>query len=128
MPWATYTTLADIAEARGQDDEALRWRRLEHESFAASPDAYREIQNFRPLMMVILGACKGNAEMQTRLTQVLAEMETSDEGTRRFAEAIRRIQAGERAIDTLTEKLNSLAAARIHAPHAVLTGKIDPHG
>jgi tetratricopeptide (TPR) repeat protein len=127
-PWTTYNILAQIAEAQGQDNEALHWRRQSQESFARSPDALQEVQRFQPLLMMIVGACVGNTELQAQLPQVLTRMENVDEGSRRFAQAVRRIQAGERDIDVLTAELDYTSAARVHAIHAVLTGKVNPHG
>jgi Tfp pilus assembly protein PilF len=123
-PWKTYHILGRIAEARGHADEAARWRRKGHESFAASAGAAHEVRQYQPLIEAILAACQGNEEAQQQAEAALEHMASLDQVNRRFAQAARRILAGERDAEVLTQDLEYIGAAIVRTILTRLSGPV----
>jgi tetratricopeptide (TPR) repeat protein len=123
-PWATYAILAQIAEAQGHTEEAAAWRRKEQESYAVYAGAAHEMRQHEPLVQAMVAACQGNERAKGQLEPTLQHMENRDEVNRRFAQAARRVLAGERDGDALTEGLDRKSAFLIRAILARLAGEM----
>ena len=108
--WKMYALLARIAEQRRRPQEARAWRRKEQETFAAFAGSAHQIRQFQPLIAAIVRAAQGDAQAIQDIEPTLQQMEATDETNRRFAASVRRILAGERDLDVLTEGLSSQPA------------------
>ena len=106
-PWKTYNILAQIAEKRGQAEQARGWRRKEQESFAAFKGSEHEIRQWLPVIGAVVAACQGNEQAAKDLAPFLQQMgETQD--WRNLIAVIRRILNGERDGDGLTDGLDRI--------------------
>jgi tetratricopeptide (TPR) repeat protein len=112
-PWTTYSILAQIAEARGQGAEAAAWRRKEQESYAAYAGAAHEIRQYQPLIRAAVRAAQGEQEALAFIEGEYPKMEAAGEQWQSAAEGIRRIVAGERDVDALTQQATSRTIALI---------------
>ncbi|MCC6615553.1 MAG: tetratricopeptide repeat protein [Anaerolineae bacterium] len=106
-PWTTYNILADISTREGKTDEAREWRRKRntaHDAFAGTRYELAPIlAGFAGVIEASAAACAGNADART---QVEGLFETFENGGYKIAEPIRRIWAGERDAQALTENLD----------------------
>ena len=112
-PWKTYGILARIAEAQGRPAEARAWRRKEQESYAAYAGASHQMQRFQPFIVAAVRATQGDAEALAFLEGEYPKMQAGDWGN--VPPVLRRILAGERDADALTENLSRTPALMVHA-------------
>jgi tetratricopeptide (TPR) repeat protein len=121
-PWTTYAILARIAAQRGRPDEARAWRRKEQETFAAFPGAAHQVRQFQPLVAAVVRAAQGDAGARQEAEAWLQQMEATDETNQRFAASARRILAGERDLDALTDGLQRIGGLLVRQVLAGLAG------
>ena len=124
--WTTYSALAQIAERRGQPDEARQWRRKEQESFAAFAGAEAQLpRSVGPVVQAVVAACAGSEEARQEVERALGRM-AETEGWGNLPPVIRRILAGERSLDTLAEGLGRIDALIVRRILAALAGEAPP--
>ncbi|MCL4251296.1 MAG: tetratricopeptide repeat protein [Anaerolineae bacterium] len=105
-PWVPYNILANISTHEGKDVEARDWRRKAN----AAQDAYAGtryelapiLAQFAGVIKAAAAACAGNADARA---QVEGRFEGFAKGNWQIAEPIRRIWAGERDAEALTEDI-----------------------
>jgi tetratricopeptide (TPR) repeat protein len=102
--WKTYNILADIADQEGKPGEAAEYRRLARDAKRAFAGTAHEMRRHLPL---ILGTCHAiqSHDKAAELDSLLSAME--GRGWTNLVGAIRRILAGERNRDALSDKLDS---------------------
>jgi tetratricopeptide (TPR) repeat protein len=122
-PWKTFNILAEIAEQRGQREEARRWRRKEQETFAAFKGSDVEMQQYEGLIRAIAAACQGNQQAVAQVEPVLKNMENTDEINRAFAKSARRMLAGERDLESLTDGLDRIGNMMVRRILGALAGE-----
>ena len=108
-PWKTYNILAQIAEKRGQAEQARRWRRKEQESFAAfaGAETQAKIRGFEPLIAAVIQGAQGDEQARQQVTAVFDQLTA---GNWMIVDAIQRIWAGERDVDALTAGIDRNSA------------------
>lgn len=105
QPWMTYNILARIAEQRREAAEAREWRRKEQETFAAFAGSDTKIKQYESLIQAIVQAAQGDAQAKTFLEGEYPEMQAGGAEWAKGADTIRKIVAGERDVDALTDGL-----------------------
>lgn len=118
-----YNVAAQIAEQRGQAAEAREWRRKEQETFAAFAGSDTQIKQYEPLIQAIVAACQGNQQALVQLEPILKNMEADDDVNRAFARSARRVLAGERDFEKLSEGLAGVTALIIRRVLQALAGE-----
>ncbi|RLC87344.1 MAG: hypothetical protein DRI79_08780, partial [Chloroflexi bacterium] len=120
--WKTYATLAIIAKRRGRAEEARAWRRREQESFAAFAGAEAQLPQWvGPVVAAVVAACEGSEEARGAVEEALRQM-AATEDWRNLPPVIRRILAGERDLESLTDGLDAWDALIIRRTLAALEG------
>jgi len=123
-PWLTYNILADIAERRGQGEAARAWRRKARASFAAFPGAWANLPNWvEGVAQAVAAACGGNSAAQNQVEGMFPQFER---GNWRIVGAIRRIWAGERDLEALTDDIDRNSALIVQRILGVLAGEPAP--
>lgn len=101
-PWKTFQILAEIADKRGQPDEARTWRRKGQETFAAfagsDTQMQRHMQTWQPRIQAIVLAVGGNDEARQAVEQLCDRLAQTDDW-KNIAVVVRRILNGERGND-----------------------------
>ncbi len=122
--WKTYNILAQIAARRGRPDEARGWRRREQASYAAFAGAWAQLPGWaEPVAQAVVAACRGNREAKKQVEALFPQLEA---GNWRIVDAIRRIWAGERDLDTLTDGIDAKSALIVRGILALLAGACPP--
>jgi tetratricopeptide (TPR) repeat protein len=120
-PWTTYSILAEIAEQRGQTEEARRWRRKEQETFAAFAGSDHQIRQWQPIIQAVVAACQGNKQAKNELEPFLQQMgQTDDWGN--LIPVLRRVMDGERD-DELFDGLDRTDALIVRRILGALAGE-----
>jgi hypothetical protein len=119
-PWKTFNILAQIAEQRGQTEEARRWRRKEQETFAAFKGSDIEIREWLPVIDVVVAACHQNDEARKAIDEFLKE---AQDGWPTTVAAIEQILAGERDLEILTGNLTMKGALVVRRILGALAGE-----
>ncbi|TKJ36587.1 hypothetical protein CEE37_15010 [candidate division LCP-89 bacterium B3_LCP] len=118
--WKNYSIIAEITEKRGETQEAAKWRRKEKESYAAYAGSAHEIEQFQPLINAVVQAVKGDEKVRAFVESEYPKMQAGDPEWQLSAEAIRRIIAGERGVEVLTEGMGRKQALIISTILALL--------
>ena len=109
--WATFSTLAQIADLEKRTEEAQDYRRRERESFAAfAGNRYHIDQQHSAFIAAIVAAARGDAEARKSIEEVLPKLE---ENGWHISQAVQRIWAGERDWPTLVEDMGRQQALLI---------------
>jgi tetratricopeptide (TPR) repeat protein len=122
-PWTTYGILAGIAEQRGQTEEARRWRRKAQETYEAFAGTDYEMQQFEPVIGVVVAACQGNQEAQEMLETLLVQLSEQGGEQARLADILQRILDGERDEEKLLEKSGRKEASFVKRILGALAGE-----
>lgn len=93
-PWQVYALLQRIAEAERDAERAAHWRARAQESFAASPESKMVLHQWRPVILGVARACRGEA-LSSDTVDLLEKLETNKQW-QRLTESIWRILGGER--------------------------------
>ncbi len=102
--WNTYNLLAKIATAQGENQTAQTYRQQARSAKAAFAGTQYELQQHEPLIAAVVAAIADQTtaeQMEPLLTK------RSENGWEQLVIAIRRILAGERAIEALWEDLDA---------------------
>ncbi len=94
VPWELFLLLERIAKARGNEEQAQRWRLSAQEGFAKSGQARTTLLRWRPIIDAVVKSSAGEA-LDTDAAKTLEEMEQADEW-KTLADRIWRILSGER--------------------------------
>ncbi len=120
-PWKIYGILAQIAERRGRGAEARGWRRKEQESFAAFEGAWAGLPQWvGSVGQAVAAACGGDGEARNQIEAAFPQFEA---GNWRIVDAIRRIWAGERDLDALTDGIDRNSALIVRRILAAVAGE-----
>ncbi|MCG3155988.1 MAG: Photosystem I assembly protein Ycf3 [bacterium] len=125
-PWTTYSILGDIAQAKGNAQEAAQWRRKEQESFFAFPGAAYQLPQWAPaFIQTVAAAAQGNTKVKSDVEKILPQLEAID--GQDLADATTRILAGERDFERLRTELNFMEAYIVRRILAALSGEPAPN-
>lgn len=103
--WTTYYILAELAQAKGNLQEAAHWRYKEQESYFAYPGAAYELPQWAPAFIQnVAAAVQGNVNAKKEVEKILPQLEASD--GKNLAAAVRRMLAGERDFERLRTELH----------------------
>ena len=109
--WTTLSILSSIADLEGHTEEARKYRRRKHETFAAfEGNRYHIDQQHKQLIVAIVAAAKGDTQARQAVEEALPQLEA---GGWHIADATQRIWAGERDWHTLTENMGGQQALLI---------------
>ena len=126
-PWKTYSTLADIAHAKGNAQEAAQWRRKEQESYFAYPGAAYQLPQWAPaFIQTIAAAAQGNTNAQSEVEKILPQLEATKDW-KTLVTPVRRILAGESDFEKLRPELDRQDAYIVRRILAVLSGESMPY-
>jgi len=119
-PWKIYNTLAKIAQAKGNAQEAAQWRRKAQESYFAYPGVAYQLPQWAPaFIQTVAAAVQGNTNAKSEVEKILPKLEAR--GAEDLAAAIRRMIAGERDFERLRTELAYQSAYIIRRILAVLS-------
>jgi tetratricopeptide (TPR) repeat protein len=122
--WVVYGQLAGIAKRRGQGEAARAWRRKERASFAAFPGAWANLPSWvEGVAQAVAAACAGNVELRPQIEELFPRFK---EDNWQIVDAIRRIWAGERDLESLTDDIDRNSALIVQRILGVLAGEPSP--
>jgi tetratricopeptide (TPR) repeat protein len=110
--WGIYHLLAKIATAQGETDKAKEYRQLARTTKAAFAGTQYELQRYAQLIESVVSAV-GDAAARKQLEPELVKGDKFGKG--HLVAAIRRVLAGERAIEVLWDDLDLDDSMIIHA-------------
>jgi len=93
-PWQVYALLQRIAEAEKDEERVAYWRSRAQESFAASPESKMVLRQWRPIILGVARACRGEA-LSSDTVELLEKLEANAQW-QQLTERIWRILSGER--------------------------------
>jgi tetratricopeptide (TPR) repeat protein len=95
--WKKYGILAKITAQQGETATAQNYRRLERQSYLAAPVCRHDLQRFIPMIEAIVDNWQNLEPLLAYLTEI---------GQGELAQALARLQAGERNEDQLYQNLD----------------------
>ncbi len=102
--WATYSILAKIAEARGDQEDVKKWRKKEREAYAAFPGHWENLKEiWQPIVTGINEAVKGDKEIGEEIRSFIAEIAKIDDW-KNLAKTLEMVLEGERDADKLADE------------------------
>jgi hypothetical protein len=105
--WKTYSILAQIAQARGDETAARDWRRKERAAYVAFPGHWARLQGqYGELVRAIAAAMQGEQKALDFLSTMYPQMEAGGSDWHAMPEAIRRLLAGARDLDEIADALD----------------------
>ena len=93
-PWEIYTLLQRVAVAQGDAEREAQWRARAQESYASSPMAQQTLQQWKPVIMGLARACRGEA-LESSTVELMEKME-QNESWRYLVATLWRVLGGER--------------------------------
>jgi tetratricopeptide (TPR) repeat protein len=103
--WKTHTILANIADRASRLTAAREYRRLAREAKRSFAGTRYELRQHAELLTAVTAACFGQEEALPLVAAYQRAMRAGGEGSRRAADAIDRLLAGEHDADALYEGL-----------------------
>jgi len=119
-PWKIYSILAGIAGRRNDGMAARAWRRKEQETFATFAGNQRYVEQYQSLIEAIAHAVDGDQQAKQFVEVMYAKLEVGSAAWAIGATSIRRILAGERDLDILTDGLERVIALIVRSILAAL--------
>ena len=107
-PWEIYTLLQRIAVAEGNTEREAQWRARARESYASSPLARQSLEQWKPVIMGLARACRGEA-LDSSTVELMEKME-ENQHWRDLVATLWRVLGGERGPE-LYETLDYVDAA-----------------
>jgi tetratricopeptide (TPR) repeat protein len=95
--WEIYTLLQRIAVAEGDGEREAQWRVRAQESYASSPMARQTLQQWKPVIVGLAHACRGEA-LESSTVELMEKME-QNENLRTLVATLWRILGGERGAE-----------------------------
>lgn len=123
-PWTTYGILAGIAEAQGDVEAARGWRRKARATYVAFPGHWERLaRQWGQVVQAVAAVARGQAGSDVRAA-LEEQFERWEQGNWRVTAAFRRLWAGERDAEALTEGIDNNSALIVLKTLEALEGNL----